>query len=666
MAKVHFKIPKQAFVDAATRSGELLPDEIRKAVARGWSVIPQEEQADGRKKPLVKWKPFQMDAPGMTQVQRWYKQWPDELYAIILGQVSGVVVFDFDGPDGIDALNRSRLVPYVETPGRGGGAHVYVKAPRYPVRTRQKTGIPGVELKAEGATATFYGERVAGWYKRVSAGRIYKPEELPREYRELLAEATPTPTPPTAAQAGEAWPPQRCAAWAMRKLYDDVPIGQLHNGRASTAHFLAIQLRDVPEDLAVEAMKLFHEQAGDLNSEGAHEPYPLTEAMETLKHNRLNIPAEWTPGPFADDGHAGTDEEVAKELKRLRVRESAREQLQQEKAARDFVPPPSTASLRDELAIKEQAVHYSVAKLHPQGTNALLAAAFKVGKTTLLANLFRSLLDGDAFLGTYAVDRPAGGVAYWNYEMTEAQFRGWLRKLGITNIDDGAVLHLRGYRLPLLAAHVEDWAVQWLQDRRISTLVLDPFARAYRGDENNNPEVGRFLDALDVVKRRAGVHDLYMGAHFGRAAQAEGDEHVRGATVLDDWADVRWLYRKGVEQSRYFRAEGRDVHVPEQRLSFDATTLRLTAAGGSMREDLERKHVREAVHACSDTPGLSKTALRQAISGKTDDKEGYIALAIASGYITKRLEGAQKISHYITDTGKSFLLGKAVRVKEGK
>lgn len=79
--RVRFTVSKAAFDHLTVASGEQLPDEVRKAVARGWSVIPQEEQEDGRKKPLVKWKPFQTKPATMRQVQRWYRRWPDELYA---------------------------------------------------------------------------------------------------------------------------------------------------------------------------------------------------------------------------------------------------------------------------------------------------------------------------------------------------------------------------------------------------------------------------------------------------------------------------------------------------------------------------------------------------------------------------------------------------------
>jgi RecA-family ATPase len=51
---------------------------------------------------------------------------------------------------------------------------------------------------------------------------------------------------------------------------------------------------------------------------------------------------------------------------------------------------------------------------------------------------------------------------------------------------------------------------------------VDPFARAFSGEENSNSEVGRFLEALDVVKQRAGVKDLILTTHMGRAEFERG------------------------------------------------------------------------------------------------------------------------------------------------
>ena len=100
------------------------------------------------------------------------------------------------------------------------------------------------------------------------------------------------------------------------------------------------------------------------------------------------------------------------------------------------------------------------------------------------------------------------------------------------------MLQLRGHVLPLHVPLVFDHAVEWLKEREITFLIIDTYARAYGGDENNNAAVSRFLDTLDMLKEDAGVVDLVLTAHTGRKEHIQGEEHARGATRIDDWADA--------------------------------------------------------------------------------------------------------------------------------
>src|SRR5262249_33584776 len=147
------------------------------------------------------------------------------------------------------------------------------------------------------------------------------------------------------------------------------------------------------------------------------------------------------------------------------------------------------------------------------------------------------------------------------------------------------VLHLRGYRLPFWTPTARDFLIDWLAERAVSFLIVDPWARAFTGagSENSNEDVGRVLDALDEIKRRAGVADLLVVAHTGRKEHIDGGEHVRGATRLDDWADTRWLITRD-RRDRFFAAHGRGVEVEEGRLTFDPDTLRLSFTDGSRSE----------------------------------------------------------------------------------
>lgn len=316
---------------------------------------------------------------------------------------------------------------------------------------------------------------------------------------------------------------------------------------------------------------------------------------------------------------------VEHEARQQRIRRAARRIVDLEEAERTFTPPPYLATLADELELPDEPVTYAVAELIPTGANVLLTAQYKTGKTTLVNNLARAIVDGEPFLGRYDVAAIDGRVAIFNYEVDGRQYRRWLRDAGIVNPDRVAVLNLRGYRLPLLVPHVEDWVVEYLKRAEAHVWIVDPYARAIVGSvesENDNTEAGAFLDTLDVIKERAGVSELILPTHTGRAHHEAGDERARGATRLDDWADVRWLLTKDKPGKRYFRATGRDVETDEYQLGYDDETRTLTITGGS-RATSERDVVEKAVlTVVRDFPGCGVTELRNRVAAILDGIQG--------------------------------------------
>lgn len=307
---------------------------------------------------------------------------------------------------------------------------------------------------------------------------------------------------------------------------------------------------------------------------------------------------------------------VARALLDLRVKHEANLALKAELAAQTFREPPCRPTLTAELLMPDEPVQYAIDDLLPIGGNALLAAQYKTGKTTVIGDYARAFADSKPFLGRFNVNPAPGRLAIWNYELSDTQYRRWLRDLGIHNTDAIVVLHLRGFRLPLTAPAVEDWIVQWLSDHNITAWVPDPFARAAVGtDENSNTEVGVWLDTLDVIKERAGVRDLILPTHTGRAEQEHGQERARGATRLDDWADVRWLLTKDDNDNRFFRATGRDVDVDEELLAYDPSSRALTFGGGDRRWVKNRDAAQAVLDFINANPGCGVKAIQQGVQG---------------------------------------------------
>jgi hypothetical protein len=328
-------------------------------------------------------------------------------------------------------------------------------------------------------------------------------------------------------------------------------------------------------------------------------------------------------------------------------------ELRREQAAATLDFPDSDWTLADELERPEDDDEvWTLEGLQHSGTNLLLAAQFKTGKTTFGLNLLKALADDGSFLGRFPA-YPAGRVGYWNYELTAAQWRSWVRRIGIEHPKGASALHLRGHRLPLIVPEVADWAVDWLRSRDIAYWIIDPFHRAFGGDENSNERVGEWLDAVDEIKRRARVDDLLLIAHTGRKEHEPGEEHARGATRLDDWADVRLILTKerGGDY-RFFRAHGRGIDVPESRLDFDPETLALTVDyqdpddRGADREGARLRTLKSRIlEAVATNPGMLSGDIRR-LRGRADDIVTALRELVADGELVQRARG-QAREHYL-------------------
>lgn len=283
-----------------------------------------------------------------------------------------------------------------------------------------------------------------------------------------------------------------------------------------------------------------------------------------------------------------------------------------------------------------------------EGHNCTITARWKVGKSTVAENITMSLLTGEPFLGRY--ETPQRRVALLNYELDEIDMDLRLRRLGLDDetLERLLVVNLRGHRLPLMTGVGRDWLTERLDGHKAEVLIVDPFGAAYAvaggQSENDNAEVRRFLSALDEIKRLSGVGSLFMPVHTGRAEQFEGEERARGATVLDDWCDVRMVLTKDKDDRRFLRTEGRAWDMPESLLSFDETTGRLSlgidALGVSRAASRRLAHAQVVVDIVEAEPGINTRELRDALAeaGVTNntDKDNAITAARADRIHTHR------------------------------
>lgn len=343
---------------------------------------------------------------------------------------------------------------------------------------------------------------------------------------------------------------------------------------------------------------------------------------------------------FAEDADAHPVE-LAKEVGRLRVRQEARAIV-----AADGIKPPTfpTGTLADDLATPPSANDYTVEGLLPVGGNVVFSAYRKTGKTTTVLNLIKALADDELFLDQFACDL-TGRIAYVNYELHDEMLRKWFRAVGIVNADRVASpLHFRGRRLAFWVPTVRDQFAEWLSENEVQVLILDPGARAWRGlveSENDNSQMASWTAAVDELKQASGVSEVVIPVHTGRAAQAEGSEHSRGATALEDWPDALWYLTKDASGTRYFRATGRDVEEETRELAYDEATRTLQLTGRTSTERRRDTWTDAVLIALASTEARAeyptKTAeLRTAMHLAKDARDDALAAAVAQGYVERK------------------------------
>lgn len=293
--------------------------------------------------------------------------------------------------------------------------------------------------------------------------------------------------------------------------------------------------------------------------------------------------------PKDDAADRWTRKLAARELIKLRARAIARDLYAAETAPP--AEPFDLDTLRGVMARPADPPN-RIEKLLPWSAAMLLIAQRKAGKTTFELNLARSLLTGEDFLGSFPLIPVAGSVALLNYEVSARQIGAWATDHNIPP-DRLILVNLRGRRNPLTDTGETKRLAAELRARQVETVIVDPFGRAYTGTSQNDAgEVGQWLARLDqFVRADIGALDLILAAHAGW-----NGERTRGSSALEDWADVLVnITRDNDDESdivdRYFRAEGRDVDLPEDRLIFDAKTRTLTVSntGGRRTGKAARK-----------------------------------------------------------------------------
>jgi len=349
-------------------------------------------------------------------------------------------------------------------------------------------------------------------------------------------------------------------------------------------------------------------------------------------------------GEVIESDNRGYDLMLAAEIQQQRIRKQAKEHLRDEDNLAKFKLPEIFDNLTIELEQPDEEAKYLINELFPTGGNITLTAEYKSGKTTLINNIVKSLVDDHPFLGKYGVNEHDRNVVIFNYEVEPRQYRQWMREVGIINTDRVKLVHLRGLRMPMTSDFVQERVIDILRDFNAQTWIVDPLARAFvgSGDENSNSDMGLFLDTLDVIKYEAGVENLIVAAHTGRASET-GIERARGASRFDDWADVRWILTKNDEGQRFLKAHGRDVDMEQHLLTYDTDSRSLGIFSQTTKKEQSIKNLMEMfVSAVRAKPGIATTELKARATGKGVTIDQAYNYCVKDGSIVVRQKGGTR------------------------
>jgi hypothetical protein len=206
----------------------------------------------------------------------------------------------------------------------------------------------------------------------------------------------------------------------------------------------------------------------------------------------------------------------------------------------------------------------------------LIGGAPKSCKSWLALEMALSVASGQPCLGSLeAVE--TGPVLLFAAEDSPRQVRarleGLARVRGV-NFSDLDVHLILEPQLRLDVAEDQSRLQAALEVRRPRLLILDPFVRLHRLDENSAADVSALLADLRAWQRRLGVAIVLVHHTRKSNGEATGGSALRGSSDLHAWGD----------SNLYVRRNGEDLVLCREHRwarSGDPLTLRLVQADGS-------------------------------------------------------------------------------------
>lgn len=305
----------------------------------------------------------------------------------------------------------------------------------------------------------------------------------------------------------------------------------------------------------------------------------------------------------------------------------------------DPFPVQSAAS----IAASAPETRWLVDQLWGYDAVGILGGEPKCCKSLCALTIAVAVAAGRTCLGGYQARR-TGPVLVFAAEDAPAMVRDRLSLITMGMGIDLAAIPIQIMTMPALrldSDHDRQRLALTVAVHRPVLLVLDPFVRLHRVDENVAGEVAPILDGLRQLQRVHGcailvVHHARKGASHVRAGQA-----LRGSSEFHAWGDSN-LFLRRQDDALILDIEHRAAPSPDPiRLHLEADERQLVLRGGDAGEARERGDPEHRLHhllSTADGP-LSRRQIQAGIRVRSATVGALLERWCAAGRLTHDTQG---------------------------
>jgi archaellum biogenesis ATPase FlaH len=491
----------------------------------GFSVIPLHG-----KRATIKWEEYQKRGPEEALVRQWFGG-NDSNLGIVTGKVSGLLVLDADGLEGMETIvSKDLLLPLTPTAKTGKGTHFYFRYPDgHEIRNFARK-LPGLDLRGQG-------------------GYVVAPPSLHETGARYMWEHPPDKVP---LADPPVWLVELCrntnggiGGGGPRidpaSILEGVPEG----ARNETLFREAARLR---------SLNLKKEEAEIIILEMARRcktPFPEREALAVVASAY-----RYPPGPsILPEGEKADPGKVVYEIR----------------GVKDILEYPDPAFLIDPILVK--------------GTVTVLGAWSGVGKSILALSIMKSILTGEPLWGKYPVLEP-GPVLLVDEETPAGWLKERVQKAGITPDLPFYTLHFENVRLD--DDRHFDALMQAIEKVRPVLLVIDSLIRVHRKKESDAGEMALVMGRLRQI---ANTGLVVFPIHHHKKGDGPLAEKMRGSSDILGGIDVEFAAVRGKARDEIQLSSGKTRMAPLEpinlKLTFGETENTVSYIGTEDAEVLE-------------------------------------------------------------------------------